>query len=100
MKLLIVNTLPVPSGQASVNRILSLGKGLVENGDQVTILSSSYSDDTDFHEVNGIQCANLASKKSRIVGLMESLFKILKYVRDNKDNIDALWVVSNSPLLI
>ena len=100
MKLLIVNTLPVPSGQASVNRILSLGKGLVENGDQVTILSSSYSDDTDFHEVNGIQCANLASKKSRIVGLVESLFKILKYVRDNKDNIDALWVVSNSPLLI
>lgn len=100
MKLLIVNTLPVPSGQASVNRILSLGKGLVENGDQVTILSSSYSDDTDFHKVNGIQCANLASKKSRIVGLVESLFKILKYVRNNKDNIDALWVVSNSPLLI
>ena len=31
---------------------------------------------------------------------MQSLFKILKYVRNNKDNIDALWVVSNSPLLI
>lgn len=100
MKLLLVNTLPVPSGQASVNRILSLGKGLVENGDQVTILSSAHSDDTEFHEINGIQCANLSSEKSRIAGLMESLFKILKYVRCNKANIDALWVVSNSPLLI
>lgn len=100
MKLLIVNTLPVPSGQASVNRILSLGKGLVENGDQVIILSSAYSDDTEIHELNGIQFANLASKKSRIAGLVGALFKILKYLDDNKDNVDALWVVSNSPLLI
>lgn len=100
MKLLLVNTLPVPSGQASVNRILSLGKGLVENGDQVTILSSAHSDDTVFHEINGIKCANVASRRNSIVGLVEALFKILKYVRYNKADIDALWVVSNSPLLI
>lgn len=100
MKLLLVNTLPVPSGQASVNRVLSLGKGLIENGDLVTILSTAHSDDTKFHDINGIQCVNLASEKNRIAGLIESLFKILKYIRKNKTDIDALWIVSNSPLLI
>lgn len=100
MRVLIVNTLPVPSGQASVNRILSLGKGLVENGDQVTILSSAHIADTEFHEINGILYANMASKKNRILGLVESLLKILKYIRDNKADIDVLWIVSNSPLLI
>lgn len=100
MKLLLVNTLPIPSGQASVNRILSLGKGLVENGDQVTILSSAHTADTEFHEINGIKYVNMASKKNRIAGLVESLLKILKYINHNKAEIDVLWVVSNSPLLI
>lgn len=100
MKLLIVNTLPIPSGQASVNRILSLGKGLVEIGDEVTILSASKGKDTELHNINGIQYVNLVSKKSKVLGLIESLIKILIYIRSHKLNINVVWVVSNSPLLI
>lgn len=100
MNVVIVNTLPVPSGQASVNRILSLGKGLVENGDKVTILSSAHTGDTDFHDVNGIKVANMAGISGRLAGLIESLCKIINYIRHHKKDIDVLWIVSNSPLLI
>ena len=100
MKLLIINTLEIPSGLASVNRILSIGKGLVENGDEITILSSSQGNDAEFHFISGIKYSNLASKNKRIVGLFESFIKILRYLNSNKHCIDVLWVVSNSPLLI
>ena len=100
MKVLIVNTLPVPSGQASVNRILSLGKGLVEIGDEVTILSASKGKDTELHNINGIQYVNLVNKKSKVPGLIESLIKILIYIKYHKSDINVVWVVSNSPLLI
>ena len=97
MRIIIVNTLPVPSGQASVNRILSLGKGLVETGDEMTILSTAKGYDTLCHELNGIKYRNL---KGGRVGLLGSLWVLLKYVRTNRKNIDFLWLVSNSPLLI
>lgn len=100
MNLLIINTLPVPSGQASVNRILSLGKGLVENGDTVTIISSAKSEDIKFHDINGVKCANFADKKNKVLGLVQALIRILKHIRKNRNEIDSLWVVSNSPLLI
>ena len=68
MRLLIVNTLPIPSGQASVNRILSLGKGLVENGVNVTILSAAKSVDTKFHDI-----LYQASRNNRLVGIIYNL---------------------------
>lgn len=100
MGLLIVNTLPIPSGQASVNRILSLGKGLVENGENVTILSAAKSVDTNFHDINGIKYVNFAHNNNRLIGYIQSLFSILRFVGRNKTTIDAIWLVSNSPLLI
>jgi glycosyltransferase involved in cell wall biosynthesis len=100
MGLLIVNTLPIPSGQASVNRILSLGKGLVENGENVTILSAAKSVDTNFHDINGIKYVNFAHSNNRLIGYIQSLFSILRFVGRNKKTIDAIWLVSNSPLLI
>lgn len=100
MGLLIVNTLPIPSGQASVNRILSLGKGLVENGENVTILSAAKSVDTKFHDINGIKYVNFAHSNNRLIGYIQSLFSILRFVGRNKKTIDAIWLVSNSPLLI
>lgn len=100
MGLLTVNTLPIPSGQASVNRILSLGKGLVENGENVTILSAAKSVDTNFHDINGIKYVNFAHSNNRLIGYIQSLFSILRFVGRNKKTIDAIWLVSNSPLLI
>lgn len=100
MNLLIVNTLPVPSGQASVNRILSLAKGLIEVGDGVTILSTDKGEDDKFHSINGIKYCNLRKVGNKFVGLLKALSKVLRFVRKNRKEVDVLWLVSNSPLLI
>lgn len=99
MKIVIVNTLPIPSGQASVNRILSLGKGLVENGDNVTILSSGAGRDTEEHIINGVCYRNFGKSKS-LKNLFNSLLRILWFILSNYRSIDVVWVESNSPLLI
>ena len=99
MKIVIVNTLPIPSGQASVNRILSLGKGLIENGDDVTILSSGAGRDTEEHIINGVYYRNFGKSKS-VKNLFNSLLRILWYISSNYRSIDVVWVESNSPLLI
>lgn len=99
MKVVIVNTLSIPSGQASVNRILSLGRGLVENGDSVTILSSGAGVDSEEHKINGVCYRNLGAKKS-VKSLFVSLLKILRKIWSNSASIDIVWVESNSPLLI
>ena len=100
MNIAIVNTLPIPSGQASVNRILSLGKGLVEHGDNVTILSSGKGDNTEEHVINGIKYRNFGTKGKSIKSLFGALLKILQYISSNSRSIDVVWIESNSPLLI
>lgn len=99
MNILIVNTLPVPSGQASVNRILSLSKGLVELNDNVTILSTGKGVDNLFHSINGIKYCNL-QRTNGFIGLLNSLREVISYVKKNHDVIDVLWLVTNSVLLI
>ena len=42
MKIAIINTLPIPSGEASVNRLMSYAKGLTELGHKVILLSSGF----------------------------------------------------------
>lgn len=91
--------MPVPSGQASVNRILSLGKGLVENGDNVTILSSGAGRDNEEHIINGVCYRNFGKSKS-VKNLFNSLLRILWFISSNYRSIDVVWVESNSPLLI
>lgn len=100
MNLLIVNTLPVPSGQASVNRILSLAKGLVESGDSVTILSTASGGDNLFHSSDGVEYCNFGNPGNGIICLLRSLIRVRRYIRHNNRVLDALWVVSNSPLLL
>lgn len=95
MKDVIINTLPIPSGAASVNRLLSYAKGMVEVGDDISVLSSAYSKNK-IGEVNGVKYINMGGKGK--VSLLSSLFRILKDVWRKK--YDAVILVSNSLLLI
>lgn len=96
MRIAIVNTLPIPSGAASVNRLLSYAKGMVEIGDEINVLSSAYSDLTT-GEINGVDYINYG-KNNGTLSLFLSLFRILKEVWRTK--YDAIILVSNSLLLI
>lgn len=96
MRIAIVNTLPIPTGAASVNRFLSYGKGLVEMGDDLVVLSSAYSEFT-AGEINGVGYINFG-KSNGTLSLFFSLFSILKDVW--RTRYDAVILVSNSLLLI
>ena len=96
MRIVIVNTLPVPSGAASVNRLLSYAKGMVEIGDEINVLSSAYSDFT-AGEITGVNYINCGKGKGALC-LLSSLFRILTDVWSAK--YDAVILVSNSLLLI
>ena len=100
MNILMVNTLPIPSGQASVNRLLSLAKGMVEQNVNVTILSTGKGIDNKFHNMDGVKYCNLQRNGNKIVSLLKSLFILVLYIRKNKSTIDAIWLVSNSLFII
>lgn len=91
MKIAIVNTLPVPSGNASVNRFLGYGKELVKKGACVHVLSSAPFDDS---MVDGVQVYSCGKNKN----LVGALFSIISKVRTEK--YDAVILISNSLLLI
>lgn len=93
--IVIVNTLPVPSGNASVNRFLSYAKGLVKLGNTVTVLSSSYHEDK-VSVIDGVKCVNLGTKAR--FSLFNSLLSISK--RLYLGSYDSIILVSNSLLLI
>lgn len=94
-KIAIINTLPIPSGNASVNRFLSYSKGLVELGHQVTILSSAQNDIAEI-ELDGVKCYNLGTKYK--FSLLIALLRILKNILSSE--YDFIILVSNSLLLI
>lgn len=96
MRIAIVNTLPIPSGQASVNRLLSYSKGMVEMGDEIFVLSSGYGETVN-GEVNGVKYHNYG-KPGGTFGLLAALGKILFAIKNGK--FDAVILVSNSLLLI
>lgn len=97
-KIAFVNTLKVPSGEASVNRILSLAKGLVECGDEVHILSSAVNTEQIAGEaIYGCKVFNFG-KRTGIIGLGGSLIRILRQIR--KENYDVVISETNNLLLI
>ncbi len=100
MNILMVNTLPIPSGQASVNRLLSLAKGLVEQNVKVTILSTGKGPDKKFHSLDGVKYCNLKKGGNKVISLLKSLYNLLSYIRKNRNSINAIWLVSNSLLII
>lgn len=95
MKIAIVNTLPIPSGQASVNRLLSYSKGLIELGDSVEVISSAQAEIAE-GEIHGVKYRNVRGHGNK--SLLFALHKILNIVR--KGNFNAVIIVSNSLMLI
>lgn len=91
MKIAIVNTLPVPSGNASVNRFLAYGKELVKLGVNVDVLTSAQCDNCEVDGINVISCGNGHS-------MFSALRRITKTIKKGKYNIVIL--ISNSLLLI
>ncbi len=99
MKITIINTLPVPSGEASVNRLLSYSKGLVNLGNEVTILSSGYLlSSANPIIIDGVRVYNYGRKKAKPISLFLALFSISKVLLKGKT--DAIVLVSNSLLII
>lgn len=97
-KIAFINTLKIPSGEASVNRILSLAKGLVECGDNIDIISSNVNKEyANGEKVDGIRIFNLGKKKS-IIGLLNALMRIINQLY--KEKYDAVVSTTNSLLLI
>ncbi|WP_298647463.1 glycosyltransferase [uncultured Proteiniphilum sp.] len=98
----IVNTMPFPSGAASVNRILSYSRGLVEIGNKVTVYSTAYGKDILEHEINGIRYKALRNvSKSRIkntLSLVGALIRLIRILISKRTNVVIL--VSNNLLLI
>ncbi len=92
MRIIIINTLPIPSGNASVNRLLSYAKELVTSGDDVTVLSSGKSEEK-AGMIDGVKYKNYGYK-----GLMKALLAIIKALKREKPDVTIL--VSNSLLLI
>ena len=72
MKIAIINTLPVPSGNASVNRLLSYAKEIVPLGNDVTVLSSGKSDEKE-GVIDGVKYRNYGYR-----GLIKALLAIMK----------------------
>lgn len=91
MKIAIVNTLPVPSGNASVNRFLGYGKELVRLGVGVDVLTSASCDNC---EIEGVK----VSSCGKGVSMFGALKRITTKVR--KNNYEAVILISNSLLLI
>lgn len=92
----MINTLPIPSGNASVNRLLSYSKGLVKYGDEVTVLSSAFSKMSS-GEVDGVSFTNYG-RGNGTISLLKALFCIVKTIW--REKYDAIILVSNSLLLI
>lgn len=92
MKIFIINTLPIPSGNASVNRLLSYAKELVPLGNNVTVLSSGKSEEKE-GVIDGVNYRNYG-----YLGLIKALVAIMKALKKEKPDVSIL--VSNSLLLI
>lgn len=96
--------MPFPSGAASVNRILSYSKGLVELGNEVIVYSTSKGNDIEVHTINGIKYRalriNSDLKIIRLFSLYIALFRLVGILLFTKKKIDVIITVSNSLLLI
>lgn len=99
MKIAIVNTLPVPSGEASVNRLLSYSKGLANLGNEVVIMSSGCQPfNNQSVKIDGVAIHNYGKKIFKPFSLLISLCSITKAIL--KNNTEVLILVSNSLLII
>lgn len=92
MNIAIINTLPIPIGEASVNRILSYAKGLVKEGNKVSILSSGKSN-IEQGNIDGVDFACMGK-----YGNIHALISIIRILWIS--NFNYVIIVSNSLSLI
>lgn len=105
LSIAIVNTQPVPSsgaGAASVNRILSYTKGLVNNGNHVRIISTAASNNNGWQVYEGIAVKHLGkpskSKVGKVFNLILTSFRLIGTL--HKENKDVVIFVTSNYLLI
>jgi len=100
---MIVTTMPFPSGAASVNRIISYSKGLVELGLKVTVFSSNIGN-TKYQIIDGIIYKSFQKKSNnKLFGLyyrVISVIKLLYNILISKEKFNTIILVSNSLVLI
>ncbi len=104
LNVVVVSTMPFPSGNASVNRILSYSKGLVELGNRVTVYTTGISNDSNYKFINGIRYRGLRTSEGNKyldqIKLITALFKLMFLLVKGDKKYDALILVSNSLALI
>lgn len=106
LSIIIVNTQPVPSsgvGAASVNRILSYAKGLVNVGNSVRIISTAGNGNIEWSEYEGVAVKHLGtpvkSVIQRLLGHIRTSVRLIRTLKGEKKDV-VLFVTSNYPLTI
>ena len=94
MNIIVINTQPVPSsgvGAASVNRILSYTKGLIDEGNNVCILSTAVGKTDMWQQHEGVPVRHLGKgSKSFLMRLMNYIrtsFRLLKELSQIKKDV-------------
>lgn len=95
-KIAIINTLPVPSGQASVNRFLGYARGLVGCGNEVVCISSANPIGEREGCVDGVKYVNYG-KGSKLL-LLFTLRAVIQNVKEHK--YDFVITICNSLFLL
>lgn len=93
-----------PSGNASVNRIITYAKGLSELGEHVDVITSA-SGGTKWNECDGFRYRSLTKsagrgKGGKVLELALSLLSLIMLVLKNKERYGVIILVSNSLLMI
>ena len=99
MNIVIVNTQPVPSsgvGAASVNRILSYAKGLIGNGNVVSILSTANNSYSEWQVFEGVRVKHLGRNSRNLIG---TSFRLLRELSKEEKDI-VIFVTSNYGLIL
>jgi len=104
-KLLVVTSIPFPIGLASTNRIISYSKGLVQLGNEVSVVTSNKEQSTGdaFQEYEGIKHRSFGISSKGIPAKILLIFSVLRmavFLFRRVGRYDAALLVSNNMILI
>lgn len=101
LSIVLVNTQPVPSlgvGAASVNRLLSYTKGLIQQGSNVCVLSTAVGDSFEWKEYEGIPVKHLGKESEsvyrKLLGYLGTSRRLLKELSQKEIDV-VIFVTSN-----
>lgn len=96
----MISTMPFPSGNASINRIITYAKGLSELGESVDVVTSA-SGSRAWNTYDGFRYRSLTkSLGNKILELILSIFALIALLLKNKEGYRVVILVSNSLLMI